>query len=329
MRACSSYCEQYGFFFKSGLAFVAMKGEFSWTLPGIEKKNPTAMERAIATRANIENGFIKSDHVALGGAVDSDCTRSEKKDGVERQETLVVSWMLSVLRNFPQTGSRWFHTCDHLSRFVYIFSWLLCAGSAAMAFLEPRLFLLSALDLFAWTVWSLFACSEVLLAWMRIENRLQFESYQDSTPSDFVVAIVHRRPFKNLAEAYAATSWNVAASCVSLIGVLTIQIQMIADDGNLVAVAPENRRVWRVAFSVVFLAVVFGFIYAACMDPARTRRDTVACLPEKTTTITSCAIQLVAWRTLVLVLLTSCLSVAFVAYASLCCNSDIAIVWQW
>jgi hypothetical protein len=96
---------------------------------------------------------------------------------------------------------------------------------------------------------------------------------------------------------------------------------MLETDNERIKIVDEDlRNVWTQMWTVVYLFVTFGLIWASFLDPSRLG-DRVGDIA----TVSTWAVEFEAWRVLILCLIMPIIGFAFGLYANLCCEGK----WEY
>lgn len=239
--------------------------------------------------------------------------------------TLAVSFMMALKAGcIGPTDSGW-RSCNYLSRGLYFIGLIACVVIAVATAAEPKFFDVGALDWFAWTSWGTIAASELLLIAMNIMGRCQQvtnSKFKETGARECLASMVRRVPFGAGWQAVLVTVVNAATSVAFMLGLLVVHMQMMleTDNEHIKIVDEDLRNVWTQMWTVVYLFVTFGLIWAAFLDPSRLG-DRVGDIA----TVSTWAVEFEAWRVLTLCLIMPVIGFAFGLYANLCCEGK----WEY
>jgi len=282
------------------------------------KKDDDSVDRALTEK--MERG--KRAHTKptpLGGGLEYQEYPQTRDQELETPVAMVSAWMLAVQAACIKPTHPWYAAINTATRVLYMFGLLITVGISIASLVVTRWFDMEILDWFGWSVFGLFALSEILFIIVRLLGRWQYVDqpgkYEGTGFDEWVEAFVSRRQFGATWQALSVIFIQLAGSVLSLWGILILMMQMMIDPRASNAQhtsAFERRDEWTWMCTIIFIAVLFFLISPAAMDPTR-----VGELNPR-----GWAVLLTAWRVILLCIGGPILGAAFAVYANVCCDGD-------
>lgn len=300
---------------------------FTWDLGALttgdaaEKRSTMATGRVKEMRA-VEDGVKADPYVekaptwggsALGDLLSGRPARDDRKPIA----TLAVSWMMALKAGCVQPTTRGYVLCDNWSRGLYIVALCASVAVAIATFVEPNYYEPQHLDWFAWTSWATVALSEVLFILYRISGRCQqIINPLETGVAEVIASFARRTPFGDAWQAVFVVTVDMATSLLFLLGYLVIHVQMMIDTRNetMRIVNEEQRELWTLLWTCVYIVVTFGLVWAALVDPSRLGE-----MLGELKTVDQWSLEFQAWRVVFLGLAMPIVGFAFAIYVNVCC----------
>lgn len=302
---------------------------FKWDLTAL--KTGDAVEKVLALKVERMKGVRGADagarvdpyvekEATWGGSVLGDLWEGRPaRDDRKPIVTLAVSWMMALKAGCMQPTTRGYAFCNHWSRGLYVIGLCTCLGVAVATVVEPNYYDPELLDWFAWTSWATVAVSEVLFILYRVIGRCQqFTNPQlDTGLRECLASFIRRTPFGAGWQAVFVVTVNVLTSVAFLFGYLVIHMQMMIDTDNasLHIVNQDQRALWTLLWTCIYVVVTFGLVWAALVDPSRMGE-----MLGQLKIVDQWSLEFQAWRVVFLGLVMPIVGFAFAIYVNVCCE---------
>lgn len=293
---------------------------FAFDLSVLKPETEDAVGRAVAEK--LERGKPRSstpNPTPLGGGLERQEYPQTRPQELDTPVTMVSALLLAMQAACIKPTHRWYACINTFTRLLYMLGFILTVGIGVTSLVVTHWFDMDILDWFGWTVFSLFAASELLLIIIRVVGRWQYVNregkYEGTSFDEWVEAFVSRRQFGATWQAISVIGIQIVGSILSLWGVMIIMMQMMLDPHDTDAKHTwelEERDVWTYLWTGIFSAVLVSTIAPTAMDPTR--------LGELNPR--SWVLVCTAWRVVLLCLWGPILGVAFAVYANVCCDGD-------
>lgn len=206
------------------------------------------------------------------------------------------------------------------SSFLYSCAFSLSAGLGVAFCFKPSVVSLTSMDGFAWVVWALMVIGEICLVLSRLMARWDFLG--DAFERRHVVErggrigalwgmLVRRDAFGNCCQALIVCVCQLAGSVFFVIGSLAVVSRMLMH-------RDERERDLAIVYTIIFAFVNFSFILTSVVDTLRTKQLDSPHGWEW-------ALELQAWRLVLLMFAMSIVTIGYCIYVHVCCDGD----WAW
>lgn len=302
---------------------------FSWDLTAL--KTGDAIEKALALKIERMKGAREAEEGAKvdayvekesswGGSVLGDLWEGRPaRDDRKPIVTLAVSWMMALKAGCAQPTTRQYAFCNHWSRVLYVIGLFACVGVSIATWVEPNYYEPQHLDWFAWTSWATVAVSEILFIMYRIVGRCQqfINPKLDTGLRDCLISLVRRTPFGAGWQAFFVVIIDACTSVAFLFGYLVIHAQMMIDTDNeeMRIVNEDQRELWTLIWTSIYIVVTVGLVWAALVDPSR-----IGEMLGELKIVNQWSLEFQAWRVVLLGLIMPIVGFAFAMYVNVCCE---------